>query len=403
MKIVQINAVHKLSSTGRTVKEMDEYLKEHGIESYKFYSVPNKDSDRYDIVGNALDHKIHALCSRIFGMQAWFSRIPTHNLLKKLDKIQPDIVILRNFHANYINLPMLLRYLAEKNIATIVVLHDCWFFTGHCCHYTEVGCQKWQQECHDCPIIKKDKESWFFDTSRQMFMAKKTLFNAIPRLAVVGVSDWITNEGRKAPIFSSAKIFQRIYNWINLTPFHPKDTVKLHNKLHIKDSDFVALGVAMSWDYRKGMEIYFDIAKRMPDIRIIMIGRLPSDIDIPSNITNVPPTSSVDELADYYSMADVLFNFSIQETFGKVAAEALACGTPLIVNDATANPELPGDCGFVIKNNDIDAIVNAINHLQSKGKNFYQQMCVKRANNLFEKDKNLEQYIELFHKMNSLL
>lgn len=399
MKVVQINAVYKLSSTGRTVMEMHQYFKEHDIDSYKFYSVVNPDSDAFDIVGNTFDHKIHALCSRIFGMQTWFSTSATKDLLKKLDTIRPDVVILRNFHANYINLPLLTKYLAKNDIATIIVLHDCWFFTGHCCHYTEVGCQKWQTECHDCPIIKKNRESWFFDTSRKMFRAKKKLFSAIPRLAVVGVSDWITNEARKSPIFHNAKIFQRIYNWINLKPFNPKDTKELRRKLKLKSEDFVALGVSMAWDYRKGMEIYFEVAKRMPDIKIVMIGKLPEKVDAPSNIINVPPTGSVDELADYYSMADVLFNFSIQETFGKVAAEALACGTPLIVNEVTANPEIPGDCGFVIRNNDVNSIINAINTIRSKGKDYYQQACVDRANSLFEKDTNIEQYIELFNRM----
>lgn len=399
MKVVQINAVYKLSSTGRTVMEMHQYFKEHDIDSYKFYSVVNPDSDAFDIVGNTFDHKIHALCSRIFGMQTWFSTSATKDLLKKLDTIRPDVVILRNFHANYINLPLLTKYLAKNDIATIIVLHDCWFFTGHCCHYTEVGCQKWQTECHDCPIIKKNRESWFFDTSRKMFRAKKKLFSAIPRLAVVGVSDWITNEARKSPIFHNAKIFQRIYNWINLKPFNPKDTKELRRKLKLKSEDFVALGVSMAWDYRKGMEIYFEVAKRMPDIKIVMIGKLPEKVDAPSNIINVPPTGSVDELADYYSMADVLFNFSIQETFGKVAAEALACGTPLIVNEVTANPEIPGDCGFVIRNNDVNSIINAINTIHSKGKDYYQQACVDRANSLFEKDTNIEQYIELFNRM----
>ena len=147
------------------------------------------------------------------------------------------------------------------------------------------------------------------------------------------------------------------------------------------------------------MEIFFDVAEQIPDVKIIMIGCLP-DCELPFNILNVPPTGSVDELAEYYSLVDVLFNFSIQETFGKVAAEALACGTPLIVNEVTANPELPGECGFVVKNNDVNYIINAVNTIRSKGKDYYQQMCVERAHNLFEKDKNIKQYIELFNILN---
>ena len=398
MKVVQINACYEYSSTGRTCYELHSYLTEHGMESYKFYSKPQPDSDKYDLMGSWFDHKLHALLSRITGRQAYFSSIPTHTLIGKLKKIQPDVVILRNFHSNYVNLPMLARYLAKNDIPTIIVLHDCWFFTGYCCHYTEIGCQKWQSECHDCPLIKKEKDSWFFDTSRSVFRHRKQLIEAIPRLAVVGVSDWITNEGRKAPIFHNALKFQRIYNWIDLKSFYPRETTDLRQKLGIKENDFVALGVSMSWSFRKGLEVYLEVAKQMPDVKIVMVGQKP-DLELPSNVISIPPTGSVEELARYYSMADVLFNFSIQETFGKVAAEALACGTPLIVNNATANPELPGPCGYAVENNDVSQVVDAVKAIRAMGKNHYQQQCVERANALFEKDKNIEQYIQLFHEL----
>lgn len=398
MKVVQINACYEYSSTGRTCYELHEYLTAHGIESYKFYSMPMPNSDKYDLMGTWIDHKLHALLSRISGRQAYFSSIPTCSLIKKLNKIKPDVVILRNFHSNYVNLPMLARYLAKNDISTIVVLHDCWFFTGYCCHYTEIACQKWQVECHHCPLIKTDKASWFFDTTQSVFRERKRLLEAIPRLVVVGVSDWITNEGRKAPIFHNAIKFQRIYNWINLKAFYPREASSLRSKLGLSDTDFVALGVSMAWNFRKGLEVYIEVAKRMPHIKIVMIGHKP-DVELPSNIISVPPTGSTDELAHYYSMADVLFNFSIQETFGKVAAEALACGTPLIVNNATANPELPGPCGFAVEKNNVQQVIDAVEVIRSKGKNFYQQQCVERANSLFEKDKNIEQYIHLFHEI----
>lgn len=398
MKVVQINACYEYSSTGRTCFELHTYLTEHGVSSFKFYSMPMSNSDKYDLMGSWFDHKLHALLSRLTGRQAYFSIIPTYMLIRKLYKIQPDVIILRNFHSNYINLPMIARYLAKNDIPTVIVLHDCWFFTGYCCHYTEIGCQKWQTECYNCPLIKKDKASWFFDPTRSVFRDHKRFVGAISRLAVVGVSDWITNEARKAPVFHKAVKFQRIYNWINLKTFYPRETYVLRAKLNLKDTDFVALGVSMSWNFRKGLEVYLEVAKQMPDVKIVMIGQKP-DIELPANITSVPPTGSTEELAQYYSMADVLFNFSIQETFGKVAAEALACGTPLIVNNATANPELPGPCGHVVDNNNIQQVVNAVKSIRSKGKDYYKQQCVERANELFDKDKNIRQYIRLFQKL----
>ena len=154
----------------------------------------------------------------------------------------------------------------------------------------------------------------------------------------------------------------------------------------------------MIWSFRKGLEVYIEVAKQMTDIKIVLIGDKPN-IKLPSNIITVAPVSSTDILAKYYSMADVLFNFSIQETFGKVAAEALACGTPLIVNNATANPELPGSCGYVVSNNNVEQVLDAIKDIRAKGKDYYKQQCVERAKTLFDKEKNINQYIQLFHEL----
>ena len=49
---------------------------------------------------------------------------------------------------------------------------------------------------------------------------------------------------------------------------------------------------------------------------------------------------------------------------------------------------------------DFGDYVSAVNTIRSRGKGYYQQMCVERAHNLFEKDKNIEQYIELFNILN---
>ena len=53
-------------------------------------------------------------------------------------------------------------------------------------------------------------------------------------------------------------------------------------------------------------------------------------------------------LAGLYSMADVLLSVSMGEGFGIPVIEAQACGTPVIVSDWTAQPELCGD-GWVVE------------------------------------------------------
>lgn len=395
MKIVQINAVYKIGSTGRNTLEMHEYCVLKGIESHVFCSNMNDIKHNIYKMGSKFDHKLHALWSRIFGKQAFFSHGATRKMLKKMDTIQPDVVILGNLHGNYINLPMLLRYLAEKNISTIVVMHDCWFFTGHCTHYFSIGCEKWQSECKNCMMMKEDNASLFFDTSNFMFRHKKSLFGAIPRLGVIGVSEWITNEAKKSAIFAHAKIYQKVYNWIDLNKFYPRDVANLKGKLGI-NNEFVVLGVATSWNDHKGLSHFIKVAKDLPNIKVILVGRLDEEIPLMDNLKCIGLTASVDELAEYYSLADVLLVCSPQETFGKVSAEALACGTPVIANDRTANPEIVGaECGFIVHYNNDMEIYSAIERLRKIGKTYYKNKCIERANNLFQSTIQIEKYLNV--------
>lgn len=398
MKIVQINAVYKSGSTGRTTEEFHLYCKEHGIESYVFCPNLSIPEDGIFRIGTTLDHKAHAVASRLSGRQGCFSYFPTRRLIAKLDDIKPDAVILRNLHGNYIHLPMLLSYLAKKDIFTVPVLHDCWFFTGHCTHYTAHKCYKWQKACEKCPLMNTDNPSLLFDTSNSMFRLKKSLMESIPRVGVIGVSKWITNEGHNSVVFKTAKAFETVYNWIDHKKFYPRESSFLRRKLGIND-DYVVLGVAQGWSWRKGLVHYTTLAKNMPDIKIVLIGKIEEKISLPPNILTPGSTESIEQLAEYYSLADVLLVCSVQETFGKVSAEALACGTPVIANNATANPEIPGpDCGIYVDNNDPGQIVDAVESIRRSGKSHYTQACIDRAAKEFDKDIQISKYIRFIER-----
>ena len=168
--------------------EMHEYLRSIGVESHVFCTNKNIPSQNVYKVGCNWDYKVHSLMSRLTDGQGLFSKRTTKKLLTHLDAIKPDVVILRNLHANYLHYPSLLTYLAEKDIATIVVLHDVWTFTGHCCYYTVDNCLKWKTNCHHCPALGNYNKSWFWDNSAANFKRKEELFRAIPRLSVIGVS-----------------------------------------------------------------------------------------------------------------------------------------------------------------------------------------------------------------------
>ena len=402
MKILQINAVNVIKSTGRTCLELSKYFVEKGhICTTAYSSGPSHTPDTEFIIGSKLDRKTHALFSRISGKQAYFSKSATKKLLSYIDKFSPDVVVLRNLHANYINLPILLKFLAKKDIPTVAVLHDCWFFTGKCCHYTVDGCYRWQSGCGKCRSLKKYNKSWFFDATAKMVADKERLFSTIPRLAVVGVSDWLAEEAKKAPVFQNAKKIIRIYNWVNMEKFKPCDSTALREKLGFENKKII-LCVASDWSLEKGLGTILELSKMISDDeKIVVLGNIPTSFCLNNCIINLPATNSIEELVNLYSMADVFLQPSLEETFGKVSAEALACGTPVVCFNSTANPELIGEgCGAVVEIGDTIGILNEIRKICSKDKSEYSNTCRTFAESNFNMQQNLSAYVSLFEEIN---
>jgi glycosyltransferase involved in cell wall biosynthesis len=399
MKVLQINAVNGILSTGRTTMEMTQELKRLGHQAYTAYAMGIMSEDHSYLIGCYLDRKVHALCSRIFGLQSYFSVIATLRLIHYMKTICPDIVLLHNLHSNYINLKLLLKFLGKNKIATVLILHDCWFYTGRCFHYTINNCYQWQTKCQYCPNNLNTTPTWFFDRSEKMWRDKKNYFNKLDHWAVVGVSDWITKEAEKS-ILSKANRLTRIYNWINLEVFKPYDDQELRRSLEL-EHDFIIIGVASVWVASKGLEKFIKLSKMISkNCKIMLVGTIDQNYSLPSDIISIPLTHDCVELARYYSMSDVLVSFSLEESFGKVVAEAIACGTPAVVYHSTALPELVGDgCGYVTKENTLEEIHYGIEQVMTNTKRYYTPNCLQFAEEHFDMHKCVKEYEALFQSL----
>ncbi|MBQ9968541.1 MAG: glycosyltransferase [Oscillospiraceae bacterium] len=400
MKILQINAVGQTASTGRTCRELAEYINTRTEDRcYTAFSVGTVNEYCYRI-GGRTDTKLHGFWSRLTGKQAHFSHLQTAKLLAYIRKLRPDVVHLRNLHSNYIHFPMLMRFLAQQDIPTVVTLHDCWMFTGKCCHYTMDGCYRWQTGCGNCPRLKKDNKSWFIDATAQLWREKKRLFEAIPRLVVTGVSQWTVDEARKS-FLTCARDIVRIYNWIDLEVFSPKEITEEARARYVRPGKKMVLGVASGWSEAKGFGGFLELAKRLgEDYQICLVGSIAKETELPENVRHIQRTDSPAELAELYSMADVFVTMSPEETFGKVSAEALACGTPVVCYDSTANKELVGEgCGNVHQLGDLDGVEASVRAICASGKASYLKTCRAFAEANFRKEDRIGDHLELYRSI----
>ena len=396
MRVLQVNAVYKTKSTGRIVMEIHKYLQKKGIESYVAYATENTD-DSGDTnvfqVGNILDHKLHAVAYRIDQMQGCHSKNATKRLLSKIKQINPDVVLTHNLHSNYLHIEFFFKGLKDLKIPVVIDLHDCWFLTGGCYHYTERGCNKWLSGCSDCNLLGK--------AAGRKYKKNCEIFDYV-KPTIVATSKWIEQEAKKS-LLSKRTHIEMIYNWIDTETFYPRDGKRIREKLRIGNKTMI-LGVATGWSPVKGQLEMIEIAKAMPDVAVVLVGNQAEEVHYPENIITVAFTDSKEELAELYSAADVFFNPSKQETFGLVSGEALACGTPLVVYNTTACPEFVTEyTGVVMEKNDnvIQAVQKALQKNNYYGRDFIKDKCVEFVRDNFNMSKNIEKYIQLFKKVSS--
>ena len=398
MKIVQINAVYGIGSTGRIVQDISAALTAQGHSAYVFWaSQCKKDVNAQFIrVGNTLDHKLHALLRRLDGKQGWHSKGATQKLCRQLLEIEPDVVHLHNLHSNYIHLPTLLTFLGEENIPTLITLHDCWMFTaGACMHYH--SCCQWEQGCNNCPLSKPGQKE-----TAKMYRVKKELYTQMQNLYINGVSKWTTDVAKQS-MLKSARDNRCIYNWVDTDIFKPQEnTEAIREKYGIPAHHKLILGVSQGWSEEKGLKEFELIAEKLADQATVLLVGQGKNIPAMPNLRCIGFTNNRQELVELYSAADVLVNPSKAETFGLVTAEAMACGTPIVAYNNTGSAELVvPQCGVLVPDGDVTALLEGIKTVVGQGKSCYAAACVTHVRENFQKEKQLQKYMDFYLQMAS--
>lgn len=403
MKVLQINAVYGQGSTGTIVRDIEQLCEQSGIECYVASPDPKvREAKRGYVIGNILDHKIHAFLSRIHGKQAYYSHIPTRNFLCWIDEIVPDIIHLHNLHSNYIHLNMLLQYLADKNIKTIITLHDCWFYTGGCFHYTSAGCSKWLIDCKNCPKQKSDTLSFLRKYSAKILADRKKYLLAIPRLYITGVSEWMAHEPLKSFLKDVPNYV--IHNGIDMNVFRPTAS-DFRDRLQLQ-SKYVILGPASKWLLPINRDVLIRFVGQMQSDEVLLLFGVWTDkLRTYLNSLNLPEgkvktygyTKNREELAQLYTMADCFANTTREDSMSLINIEAQACGTPVVTFDQTGPKETVDNVNsFSVHVGDADKLYDAIQMVRQRQTKANQQEILEFVASNYEIKTTYQKYIELF-------
>lgn len=394
MVIVQINLSCSWGSTGKICDSVSRLLTEKKIENYTFYTYNDpKRCANYIRYGDFVYTKLQALKSRIFGNYGFNSFFATRWLLKKLDKIKPDIVHVHNIHSHDCNFETLFRYLKEHGIKVVYTFHDCWAFTGYCPHFAMAKCENWLHGCGNC--VLRRRYSWFFDKSAKNFEKKKNALAGLD-MTVVTPSLWLADLTKKS--FLKEHEVEVINNGIDLSVFKPTES-SFREARQLKNKKII-LGVAMGWGRAKGLDVFIRLAEILPnDYQVVLIGTNDKvDTLLPENIISIHRTQSEKELAEIYSAADVFVNPTREENYPTVNMEALACGTPVVTFRTGGSPEIIDEnCGSAVECDDFDGLLKEIIRICTD-KPYAKEACINKAKG-FDKNERFKEYVELYERI----
>lgn len=399
--LLQINSVANTGSTGRIAEGIGLAAIKAGWKSYIAYGrYANPSRSELIKIGNKWDIWNHVLQTRLFDRHGLVSKQATKRLIQQIEEIKPDIIHLHNIHGYYLNYPILFEYLSKTNIPVVWTLHDCWPFTGHCAYFSYINCEKWKWQCKQCMNKKEYPTSLGLDNSNTYYLLRKKHFTSISNLTLVPVSDWLENLVRQS--FLQNYQLKRIYNGVDTAIFHPMPTSNsILNKYSIPNSNFV-LGVANVWEKRKGLQDFIQLRKILPtSYSIVLVGLNSRQIaELPNGIIGIQRTENVEQLRNLYASALAFVNPTWEDNFPTTNLESLACGTPVITYRTGGSPEaISPETGFIVEQGNIQGMVNAIEKICQEGKATYSKACRDRAVRYFNKEKQFQEYINLYNQI----
>ena len=396
MKVLMINSVCGIRSTGRICTDLSDVLKLHGHECRIIYgreSVPEQYSNIAYRIGSEWNIKTNGLLSRLFDNEGFNAKKQTTQLVSFIEEYKPGIIHLHNLHGYYINIQILFNYLARINIPVVWTMHDCWPVTGHCTYFSTINCQKWKTGCHHCDKVSSYPRSFIIDASRQNWLKKKKLFLSLQKLHIVTPSKWLAEIMRNSFFYQFP--ISVIPNGIDLEKFKPTYS-EFRKKRHLENKKIV-LGAATAWGDNKGLSEFIQLQDELgEDYQVVLVGVTNKILKkLPKRIIGIDRTNNVNDLAGLYSTADVFLNAGKQETMGLTTVEAMACGTPVVASNLTAVPEVVDEKGgVVIEDYSVKTMAEKIRQVVSSEYRYTRETAYR-----YEKRQQYEKYITLYESL----
>ncbi len=366
MKVLLINSVCGIRSTGRIATDIAEEYMAQGhtcMIAYGRGDVPEKYKNISYRIGSDFNVKLNGVKARFFDNEALNAKKETEKFIEFANNYNPDLLWLHNLHGYYINIELLFDWIKSRpSMKVRWTLHDCWAFTGHCAHFSLVGCEKWKTGCYSCSQSKEYPASFFSDNSRNNYLIKKKAFSGVKDMTIITPSYWLSNLVKES--FLKEYPVEVQHNKIDNDAFKP--TEGNFRELYSLSGKFVILGVASAWSDKKGLSDFVKLSNLLSDEYAVVLVGLTKDqaAKLKGNIIAIERTDSKEELAAIYTASDIFLNLTYEDNYPTVNLEAQACGTPCITYRTGGSVESVPDEN-IVEQGDLQGILTKIKEFRS--------------------------------------
>ena len=396
MKIMQINITCGRGSTGKLSQALYEASILEGFEGRFAYSAYTPTLKEAFSIESKLQNYLRRGLNRYLGRKQKHSTPGTKRLIRYIKREKPDLIHLHNVQQNSVNYHLLFKFLKESGIPVVYTLHDCFAFTGGCFHFTEIGCDGYRTGCNNCPLTEHPDDVTC--PAASAYKSKMTLLGGNDNAYPVCVSHWLRNCAMASYMGHMKHPPITIYNGIDTQLFSPKKE-SARAAFGIPEDVFVILSVASYWNEGKGLSMLLELSEKLPSNTVMVLGGQGLEQVKKPNVICFNRTESQEQLAELYSSADVFINASIEETFGLTTAEAMACGTPAIVFNSTACPEIVDKNTGLVAEHTVDGLLASVLEIREKGKEAYRDACAKRVKEHFDETRMVNEYLALYRRI----
>jgi N-acetyl-alpha-D-glucosaminyl L-malate synthase BshA len=226
---------------------------------------------------------------------------------------------------------------------------------------------------------------------------------------VTAVSESLVNQ--TYDLINPDKQIETVYNFIDERIYHKSDTGSLKEEYGIGKEEKVIIHVSNFRPVKRVRDVvktFAKISERIP-AKLLLVGDGPEMTIVCKLVREFALEDRVlflgkqENLAELYSISDLMLLLSEKESFGLVALEAMACGVPCIGTNVGGVPEVISDGvnGFICELGDLaDISGKAISLLNDR--DLHQQLsnnAVQIVKTKFKADLILEQYEQLYFNL----